>query len=160
MNSQRSFGGGWLPERARNFKSWLKSEEDGRGYRPLRQAIAEYLRTSRGVRCNADQIMIVSGIQQALDLLARFLLNRRDPIWLEDPGYFGASIAFGNVGAKIIPSPGRRRGFVGRCRKEELSAREGSLRDAGTSISDGCFHVAGAEDGSSQLGVKHRRFHH
>jgi GntR family transcriptional regulator / MocR family aminotransferase len=92
-------------ERARHFGSWLKTDEDGRGYRPLRQAIAEYLRTSRGVRCNADQIMIVSGIQQALDLLARFLLKRHDPIWMEDPGYFGASIAFGNVGAKIIPVP-------------------------------------------------------
>jgi GntR family transcriptional regulator/MocR family aminotransferase len=91
--------------RARQFKSWLKTEEDGRGYRPLRSAIAEYLRTSRGVRCSAEQIMIVSGIQQALDLLARFLLKRHDPIWMEDPGYFGASVAFGNVGAKIIPVP-------------------------------------------------------
>ncbi|WP_158748995.1 PLP-dependent aminotransferase family protein [Acidobacterium sp. S8] len=91
--------------RARNFRSWLKTEADRRGYRPLRDAIAEYLRTSRGVRCSSEQIMIVSGIQQALDLLARFLLKPRDPIWMEDPGYFGASIAFGNVGARIIGVP-------------------------------------------------------
>jgi GntR family transcriptional regulator / MocR family aminotransferase len=92
-------------DRARNFRSWLKTEADGRGYRPLRDTIAEYLRASRGVRCSAEQIVIVSGIQQALDLLARFLLKQHDPVWMEDPGYFGASVAFGNVGARIIPVP-------------------------------------------------------
>jgi GntR family transcriptional regulator / MocR family aminotransferase len=57
------------------------------------------------VRCTFDQIIVVSGVQQALDLLARLLLKRDDPVWMEDPGYFGASIAFDNVGAKIIPVP-------------------------------------------------------
>jgi GntR family transcriptional regulator/MocR family aminotransferase len=91
--------------RARTFGSWLKHESDRRGYRPLRDAIAEYLRTSRGVRCTAEQIVLVSGIQQALDLLARLLLKKSDPIWMEDPGYFGARIAFDNVGARLIPVP-------------------------------------------------------
>ena len=92
-------------DRARNFRSWLKTEDDGRGYRPLRDAIAEYLRASRGVRCSSEQIIMVSGIQQALDLLARLLLKQNDPVWMEDPGYFGATVAFGNVGARIIPVP-------------------------------------------------------
>jgi GntR family transcriptional regulator / MocR family aminotransferase len=92
-------------DRARNFRSWLKTEADGRGYRPLRDAIAGYLRASRGVRCTSEQIVIVSGIQQALDLLARFLLKPRDPVWMEDPGYFGATIAFGNAGARLIGVP-------------------------------------------------------
>jgi GntR family transcriptional regulator/MocR family aminotransferase len=92
-------------DRARNFRSWLEKEADRRGYRPLREAIAEYLRTSRGVRCTAEQIVLVSGIQQALDLLARLLLKKGDPIWMEDPGYFGARIAFDNVGARMIPVP-------------------------------------------------------
>jgi GntR family transcriptional regulator / MocR family aminotransferase len=91
--------------RARNLRSWLKKEADRRGYRPLRDAIAEYLRTSRGVRCTADQIVIVTGIQQALDLLARLLLKKGDRIWMEDPGYFGARIAFDNVGARIAAVP-------------------------------------------------------
>ena len=91
--------------RARSFGPWLKKEADRRGYQPLRDAIAEYLRTSRGVRCTAEQIVIVSGIQQALDLLARLLLKKGDPIWMEDPGYFGARIAFDNVGARMIPVP-------------------------------------------------------
>src|SRR6201996_5643764 len=92
-------------DRARNFRSWLKREADRRGYRPLRDAIAEYLRTSRGVRCTAEQIVVVSGIQQALDLLARLLLKKGDPIWMEDPGYFGARIAFDNAGARMIAVP-------------------------------------------------------
>jgi GntR family transcriptional regulator / MocR family aminotransferase len=91
--------------RARNFGTWLKTEAGGRGYRPLRDAIAEYLRTSRGVRCSSEQIVMVSGIQQALDLLARLLLKPHDPVWMEDPGYFGASIAFGTAGARIVGVP-------------------------------------------------------
>jgi GntR family transcriptional regulator / MocR family aminotransferase len=91
--------------RARHFRSWLNEEADRRGYGPLREAIAEYLRTSRGVRCAAEQIVIVSGIQQALDLLARLLLKRGDRIWIEDPGYFGARIAFDNVSATSVAVP-------------------------------------------------------
>jgi GntR family transcriptional regulator / MocR family aminotransferase len=92
-------------DRARNFRAWLKQGADRRGYQPLRNAIAEYLRTSRGVQCTAEQIVVVSGIQQALDLLARLLLKKGDPVWMEDPCYFGARIAFENVGAKLIPVP-------------------------------------------------------
>lgn len=90
---------------ARNFRSWLDTPGNGRGYQPLCKAIADYLRTSRGVRCSSEQVVIVSGIQQALDLLARVLLKRGDPVWMEDPGYFGASIAFANAGARIIAVP-------------------------------------------------------
>jgi GntR family transcriptional regulator/MocR family aminotransferase len=71
----------------------------------LCEAIAEYLGSSRGVKCSADQIAIVSGVQQALDLLARCLLKPADPVWMEDPGYFGATLAFRNAAAKIIPVP-------------------------------------------------------
>jgi GntR family transcriptional regulator/MocR family aminotransferase len=98
-------------DRARKFGPWLKKEADRRGYRPLREAIAEYLRTSRGVRCAAEQIVVVSGIQQALDLLARLLLKKGDPIWMEDPGYFGARIAFDNVGARLIAVPVNEEGL-------------------------------------------------
>jgi len=92
-------------KRSRAFRSWLREEDDGAGYRPLREAIAHYLGTSRGVKCNSDQVVIVSGVQQALDLLARLLLKPGDPIWMEDPGYFGASIAFDRAGARIVPVP-------------------------------------------------------
>jgi GntR family transcriptional regulator/MocR family aminotransferase len=91
--------------RARSLQSWVRTDDDGRGYLPLRQAIADYLSTSRGVRCAPSQVIVVSGAQQALDLLARFLLKPGEPVWLEDPGYFGAAIAFGSAGARVIPVP-------------------------------------------------------
>src|SRR5258708_25691601 len=91
--------------RARSLGSWLKKEADRRGYRPLRDAIAEDLRTARRGRCTAAAMFLLYVIQQALDLLARLLLKKSDSIWMEDPGYFGARIAFGNVGAKIIAVP-------------------------------------------------------
>jgi len=95
--------GSLASRRTRKFASWLQTEDDGRGYRPLREAITHYLASSRGVHSSPDQIVIVSGVQQALDLLSRMLLKRDDAVWMEDPGYFGASIAFESVGAKIIP---------------------------------------------------------
>ena len=75
------------------------------GYRPLREAIADYLRAARGVRCTADQVMVVAGSQQALDLTARVLLDPGDKVWLEDPGYHGARGAFTAAGANVIPVP-------------------------------------------------------
>jgi GntR family transcriptional regulator/MocR family aminotransferase len=97
--------GSLAARRARTFPSWLRTKDDGRGYRPLREAIAHYLAVSRGVRCSPDQIIMVSGTQQALDLLARLLLKKDEPVWMEDPGYFGAEIAFSSAGATIIPVP-------------------------------------------------------
>jgi GntR family transcriptional regulator / MocR family aminotransferase len=60
---------------------------DPLGLRPFREAICAYLRTSRSVRCDPDQIMVVSGSQQALDITARVLLNPNDRVWIEEPCY-------------------------------------------------------------------------
>ena len=76
---------------------------DACGYWPLRASIAQYLNTSRGVRCAADQILICSGSQQALNLIAQLLLNPHDVVWHEDPGYQGARGAFESVKANVIP---------------------------------------------------------
>src|SRR5262249_24247982 len=57
------------------------------GCRCLREVIASYLRTSRGVRCEADHIMIVSGSQQALEVSTRVFLERGSRVWMEEPGY-------------------------------------------------------------------------
>jgi GntR family transcriptional regulator / MocR family aminotransferase len=75
------------------------------GYLPLRRAIAEYVGTSRGVRCLPEQIIVTSGAQQALDLIGRFLLDPGDPVWMEDPGYSGAWQTLRAAGARIIPVP-------------------------------------------------------
>jgi GntR family transcriptional regulator/MocR family aminotransferase len=74
---------------------------DPLGHIPLRQAVAEYLSRSRGVRCGPEQVAIVSGVQEALDLTARLLLNPGDRVCVENPGYPGAVMVFQAFGARI-----------------------------------------------------------
>ena len=78
---------------------------DPAGYRPLREAIARYLGASRAVRCVPEQVIVVSGSQQALDLAARVLLDPGDAVWVEDPGYMGARGALSGAGARLVPVP-------------------------------------------------------
>lgn len=73
------------------------------GYQPLREAIAGYLWAMRGVRCEAGQVIIVAGSQQALDLAARVLLDPGDTACIEDPGYLGARNALQSAGAHLWP---------------------------------------------------------
>jgi GntR family transcriptional regulator/MocR family aminotransferase len=75
------------------------------GHAPLRQALAAYLRRARGVVCDADQILIVNGSQQALDLAARVLLDPGDHVVIEDPQYQGARRVFAAAGATAVPVP-------------------------------------------------------
>jgi GntR family transcriptional regulator / MocR family aminotransferase len=75
------------------------------GDRALRVAIAAYLAASRGVRCTSDQVLIVSGAQQALDLTARVFVDPGDAVWMEDPGYPGARAVFAAAGARVVPVP-------------------------------------------------------
>jgi GntR family transcriptional regulator/MocR family aminotransferase len=78
---------------------------DPMGHRPFREAVAEYLRTSRAVRCEADQVMAVSGSQQALSLVARVLIDAGSPVWAEEPGYRGARDVLRLRNARLIPVP-------------------------------------------------------
>jgi len=75
------------------------------GLEELRQAIATYLRTSRGVRCEAAQIMVVSGSQQALDISVRVLLDAGAPVWVENPGYWLVQHVLTAAGCRLIPVP-------------------------------------------------------
>jgi GntR family transcriptional regulator/MocR family aminotransferase len=78
---------------------------DPMGLKHLREVIAVYLRTSRGVHCDSNQIMIVSGSQQALDLSARVLLNPGSPVWAEEPGYWLARHVLLATGCRIVTVP-------------------------------------------------------
>ena len=71
----------------------------------LRRAIARYVAAARGVQCDAEQVLIVSGTQQGLRLAAEVLLDEGDVAWVEDPGYQGALGAFASVGATVIGVP-------------------------------------------------------
>jgi GntR family transcriptional regulator/MocR family aminotransferase len=94
-----------LARRWRNPPRELLGYGDAAGYRPLREAIAAYLGAARAVRCEAEQVIIVAGAQQALDLTARLLLNAGDAAWIEDPGYLGTRAALMAAGARVIPVP-------------------------------------------------------
>lgn len=75
------------------------------GFEPLREAICTYLRTSRAVRCDPDQIMIVSGSQQALELSARVLLDPQSSVWIEEPGYWLTRSLLMAAGCRLVPVP-------------------------------------------------------
>ncbi len=74
-----------------------------RGYRNLRVAIAEHLNAVRGVDCDPDRVIVVSGSQQAIDLAVRALLDPDDEVWIEDPCYPGARSALAGAGAQVVP---------------------------------------------------------
>lgn len=77
------------------------------GIRVLREAVADYVRRSRSVRCSPDQIVITSGIQQALYLCCQILFEDGDEVWVEDPAYRGITAILEHVarGARVIRVP-------------------------------------------------------
>lgn len=79
------------------------SEVDAGGLPRLRRTLATYLRDSRGLHCEAEQIVITAGTQEALSLISKLLVERGDRVWIEDPGYLGARAAFSQTEAKLIP---------------------------------------------------------
>jgi GntR family transcriptional regulator/MocR family aminotransferase len=75
------------------------------GLDSLRKCVAAYLHDSRGVNCQWDEVAITSGSQQALFLLAHMLLDSTQSVYMEDPGYKGARMAWESAKAQVIPSP-------------------------------------------------------
>ena len=71
---------------------------DPQGARALREAIADYVRRSRSVRCNAEQVIITSGTQQGLYLSCQVLLDADDMAWVEDPAYRGITAILESTG--------------------------------------------------------------
>jgi GntR family transcriptional regulator/MocR family aminotransferase len=110
-------------------RCWRRSSYELLNYgscRPLCEAIAAYLGSGRGVHCTAEQVMIVAGSQQGLDLAARVLLDPGDAAWIEDPGYPGAYGALLGAGAFVVPAPVDDEGLdvtagVGRCPDARLA---------------------------------------
>jgi GntR family transcriptional regulator / MocR family aminotransferase len=82
------------------------------GYAPLRETIARYVTQFRAVSCTADQVIVVNGSQQGLDLCARLLVDVGDEVAVENPGYLGARRIFLAAGAKIKPVAVDREGIV------------------------------------------------
>jgi len=96
----------------RSGKLLFQYAGDAYGYEPLRQAIAAYVAKSRAIRCTSEQVLIVSGSQQALDLCARVLINQGDSVDIENPGYPGSHGVFRAHGARVHTVPVDRDGIV------------------------------------------------
>ena len=78
---------------------------DPAGDAGLRAQVASYAARTRGVRCSPEQVVIVNGSQQALDLSVRVLLERGDSVAFENPGYLAAHRIFTAHGARLQPLP-------------------------------------------------------
>jgi GntR family transcriptional regulator/MocR family aminotransferase len=87
--------------RLRGAPTKLLWETSPFGYQPLREAVADHLQLARGVRCSWEQVAIVTGVQEALDLAARIFLQPGDRVCVEDPGYVGATRLLEAYGARI-----------------------------------------------------------
>ena len=122
----------WLPESPINFcygrpaldqvplKQWsrlwsrhcrmanremLDYAPDSLGYQPLREAIAQYLARSRSVKCLPDQVIIVNGSLQAVNLVTRVLVERGDWVAIEEPGFIDIRRILQAQGAQLLPVP-------------------------------------------------------
>jgi GntR family transcriptional regulator/MocR family aminotransferase len=82
------------------------------GYEPLRNEIAAYVSRSRAVRCTPEQVLIVNGSAQGIDLCVRLLLEPGDEVAIENPGYHGAHRILAGYGARLRPARVDENGIV------------------------------------------------
>lgn len=75
------------------------------GLESLRTAIAAHIGAARGIRCTPEQVLIVNGAQQAIDVAARVLLEPGDVVCVEEACYPGARSAFAATGAQVLGVP-------------------------------------------------------
>jgi GntR family transcriptional regulator/MocR family aminotransferase len=90
---------------ARKISRDIMGYGDPLGYEPFREAVAEYLGAFRAVKCDASQVMVTTGSQQGLLIAALTLLDPKDEVWIEEPGYAGTQQALKAAGARLVPVP-------------------------------------------------------
>jgi len=100
-----------IARRSRSMDAKSFHYGDQMGSKALRETIASYLRTARSLRCEAEQVMIVSGSQQALEISTRVLLDPGSRVWIEEPGYGLARDVFALAGCRLVPVPVDREGL-------------------------------------------------
>lgn len=89
----------------------------------LRRALQGYLRRARGLACDVEQILVVHGSQQGIDLCARLLLDPGDAFVFEDPGYLMARRCFEATGADLLAVPADGQGLDTACLPRDERAR-------------------------------------
>lgn len=105
----------WRRLQARRWSTMpLAALDDGddAGLLELRAAITAHLDASRGIKCGAHQIVVVSSAQSAIHLAALVLAERGAKVWTEEPGYFSAASAVRAAGAQTVPVPVDDEGLI------------------------------------------------
>ena len=97
---------------ARKVSRDIMGYGDPMGYAPFREAIAEYLGAFRAVTCDPSQIMVTTGAQQGLLISALTLLDPKDDVWIEEPGYPGTQLALQAAGARLVLVPVDQEGLI------------------------------------------------
>ncbi len=92
-----------LGRRARRLSARRLAYQAPGGAPELREALAGYLARARGVVAAPEQIVVLNGSQQAVDLTARLLVDAGDPVVLEEPHYTGFSLSLAAAGARLAP---------------------------------------------------------
>ena len=126
---------------------------DPRGSAELRSAIAAYLAGARGVRCDAEQIIVTSGTQHALDLVQRVLLPAGSEAWVEDPGYPLTREVLAAGGVATRPVRVTRRASMSRPASPPRRAR-GRIHHALAPVPDRRRAVDGPPAGTDRLGKR------
>lgn len=103
----------------------LDSPANAAGFMPLREQLAAYLSRVRAVACQPEQVIVVNGSQQGIDLVARVLIDRGDDVCIEDPGYIGAQKSFEAMGANVLPILVDKQGIVVDALKQHERERPG-----------------------------------
>jgi len=75
------------------------------GLRALREAIAAHASAMRATRCSADQVIVVTSTQQAVELAGKILANPGDKAWVETPGYQPVQYCLRAAGLQVVPVP-------------------------------------------------------
>ena len=87
-----------------NDGSTIFDYDEGKGSKELREKISEYLR-DKNIDTTSENIQIISGAQQGIDIVCKGLINYSDVVFVEEPTYNGALEVFKSRGAKVISIP-------------------------------------------------------
>lgn len=89
----------------REMQAGISSYGNPAGLATLRQAVADYVGAARGIKADADQVLITNGIQEGLNILARLFVQSGTEVAIENPCYRGAANVFASHGATLVPVP-------------------------------------------------------
>lgn len=104
-----------LSRHIRKVSPDIMGHGDPMGYGSFREALAEFLGAFRAVKCDASQIMVTTGRQQALQIASLALLDPKDSVWIEEPCHPGTLRAVQAAGARPVPVPVDKRGLNVEC---------------------------------------------